>query len=253
MKDKESSDAFISKHYNADDFNKRMSLQEELEKSPIPKDELMSNMALYLDRRIISRFLFVNELYQHILDIHGSIFEFGVRYGQNMSLLTSLRGILEPYNYNRKLIGFDTWEGFPEVTDADDTTMWEKGDYSVPKGYENYLAKMLSHHESMAPIENIQKFELIKGDATKTIHQYLKEHQETIISMAYFDFDIYKPTKECLEAILPYLSKGAVLGFDEINVKEWPGETAALREVLGNSFKIRHSKFRANAGYIIFE
>jgi len=106
----------------------------------------------------------------------------------------------------------------------------------------------------MAPIDHIQKFTLVKGDATKTIKEYLANHQETIISLAYFDFDIYKPTHDCLEAILPYLSKGAVIGFDEINTPEWPGETKAFREVLGtNNFSVVHSTYRANAGYIIYE
>lgn len=253
MKDKESSDAFIGKYYNAEEFDKRLSLSEALFKTPIPKDEIMNNIAVYLDRRVLSRFLFINELYQNILDIHGSIFEFGVRYGQNIALLTSLRGIYEPYNYNRRIVGFDTWEGFPEVSPQDDTNMWEKGDFSVPKNYEDYLSKIIEQHEQLAPIANIKKHEFVKGDATKTIDAYLKQHPETIISFAYFDFDIYEPTKHCLEAIIPYLSKGAVIGFDEINVKEWPGETTAFREVFGNTFKVHHSKFRANAGYIIFE
>jgi len=253
MKDKESSDAFIGKHYNAEEFDKRLSLSEELFETPIPRDELMNNIAVYLDRRTLSRFLFINELYQYILEIHGSIFEFGVRYGQNISLLTSLRGIYEPYNYNRRIVGFDTWEGFPKVSAEDDSKTWEKGDFSVPKNYEIYLDKIISQHEAIAPIENIKKFELIKGDATKTIDTYLKEHPETIISFAYFDFDLYEPTKHCLNAILPYLSKGAVIAFDEINVKEWPGETQAFREVFGNKFKVCHSKFRANAGYIIYD
>lgn len=35
--------------------------------------------------------------------------------------------------------------------------------------------------------------------------------------------------------ILPYLTKGSVLAFDELNTPELPGETIALREVLGLS------------------
>ena len=248
-----SSEADISKYYNKEDFDNRMGLYDMLKNSSIPEEEIMNNIGLFIDRRILSRFLFIQEMYEQIVPIHGSIFEFGVRYGQNLSLFTSLRGIHEPYNYNRKIVGFDTWEGFPDVHDKDDKAMWKKGDFAVPSGYEKFLDAVLLKHEEMAPIENIKKFELVKGDATQTISEYLKAHQETIISLAYFDFDIYKPTKECLESILPYLSKGAIIGFDEINVPEWPGETAAMREVLGSNFKIIHSKYRANAGYIIYE
>jgi hypothetical protein len=52
---------------------------------------------------------------------------------------------------------------------------------------------------------------------------------------------------------MPFLTKGSVLAFDEINMPECPGETVALREVLGsNDLVINHSPFRANAGYIVF-
>ena len=72
--------------------------------------------------------------------------------------------------------------------------------------------------------------------------------------MAYFDMDIYKPTKDCLRAIRPYLTKGSVIGFDEPNSKDFPGETIAIREVFGNiKFKLCQSKFSAGSGYIVIE
>jgi Macrocin-O-methyltransferase (TylF) len=235
------------------DFNTRMSLLELLRKCPIPDTEFLSNVGLFLDRRILSRFLFINEMYQRILGIHGCVMELGVRYGQNLSLFTSLRGIYEPFNHNRKIIGFDTFEGFPVVDKTKDMKDVKTGEFSVPERYEQFLSTVLKVHENMAPIESIKKFDLVKGDASKTVKKYLDEHSETIIALAYFDFDLYIPTKDCLEAIVPYLSKGAVIGFDEINVPGWPGETAALREVLGtNSFTIRHSGFRAEAGYLVY-
>ena len=245
------SEVKINKLYNSDDVDTRNTLQDLFSTSPIPKEELFNNIGLFLDRRTISRFLFINELYQKITSIHGNIFEFGVRYGQNISLFTSFRGIYEPFNHNRKIVGFDTWEGFPDVDKTNDLDEWKSGDYGVPDGYENFLSNVIQVHETMAPIPSIKKHQLVKGDATKTIDKYLKKHPETIISLAYFDFDIYKPTRECLERILPYLSKGAIIAFDEINVQDWPGETQALREVLGtNNFQIMHSPFRANAGYL---
>lgn len=250
------SDSDLIKQMNQKDFETRMSLTDLMANAPIPKEELMNNISLFIDRRILSRILFFDEMYKHIKDLHGSIIEFGTRYGPNLALLTSLRGIHEPYNHNRKIIAFDTFSGFPDVDQKDKNTKinWKAGDYGVPENYEDFLTKVLIEHESISPIANIQKFELVKGDVTNTVENYFANRQETIIAMAYFDFDIYKPTKKCLETLLPYLTKGAVIGFDEINVQEWPGETMALREVLGTkNFRIRQSVHRANAGYLIFE
>ena len=53
---------------------------------------------------------------------------------------------------------------------------------------------------------------------------------------------------------LSYLSDGAIIGFDEINVKSWPGETKALREWIGDrNMQIKHSNHRAAAGYVRFK
>lgn len=247
------SDSITSGKLNAVDQAQKNRLLEMLFVAPIPREELHLNLTLFLDRRLISRILFVNEIYQKIIPIHGSIFEFGVRYGSNLSLFTSMRGIHEPFNHNRKIIGFDTFEGFAGVEPAMDLDA-KPGDFGVTPDYEVFLRDLLVQHERMAPLENIQKFQLIKGDASATIEKYLREHQETVISLAYFDFDIYKPTVDCLKAILPYLSKGSIIVFDECNDVAFPGETAALREVLGtNRFVLRHSPFRGNAAYLVYE
>jgi hypothetical protein len=248
------SEVEISSSLNLHDVQCRSQLQKLFLEAPIPREELFNNMGLFLDRRVISRFLFINELYQKMLPLHGDIFELGVRYGQNISLFTSFRGIYEPFNHNRKIVGFDTWEGFPELDANLDNPDWKAGDYGVPQYYEEFLEKVISVHEQMAPIPSVVKHQLVKGDASQTVKNYLKAHPETIISLAYFDFDIYKPTRDCLEHILPYLTKGAIIAFDEINMAECPGETVALREVLGlDKFRIQHSPFRANAGYIVYE
>lgn len=249
-----SSDADIFQKISPKDSDIRGKLFEMLQNAPLPNEELLGHLVMFQDRRIISRILYANEIYQHIIRVHGSIFEFGVRYGPNLTLLGSLRGIYEPLNANRKIVGFDTFEGFPHVDDKNDSKISKKGDFAVPAGYELYLEQLMALHESLGPLENLRRFQLVKGDATITLKKYLNEHPETIISLAYFDMDLYKPTKACLELILPYLAKGSVIAFDEINMAEFPGETIAFREVLGTSgYRLIHSPFRAVAAYLVYE
>jgi hypothetical protein len=200
----------------------------------IPNGELLDNLGLYLTRQALSRINFIQQIYQLILPVHGVVMEFGVRWGQNMALFSALRGIHEPFNYSRKIVGFDTFEGFPSVS-AEDGEMVNVGDYGVSAGWKGELEKILAFHERNAPIPHKTKFELVQGDATRTLPAYLEAHPETMVALAYFDFDLYKPTRDCLEAILPYLTKGSVLAFDELNCPEFPGETMAVREVLGLS------------------
>lgn len=247
------SDSITAAKLNPDSQRQKYALLDMLDDAPIPREELHLNLTLFLDRRLVSRILFVDEIYRKILPVHGSIFEFGVRYGSNLSLFTSMRGIHEPFNHNRKIIGFDTFEGFASV-DAKRDPGSKSGDFGVTAGYEEFLEGLLRHHEKMAPLENIEKFRLVKGDATRTIGEYLAQHQETVVALCYFDFDIYQPTASCLQAIVPYLTRGSVLVFDECNDATFPGETAALRDVLGtNKFRLERSAYRANAAYLVYE
>ncbi|MDP4835628.1 MAG: hypothetical protein NWS01_00560 [Burkholderiales bacterium] len=78
-----------------------------------------------------------------------------------------------------------------------------------------------------------KKYELIKGDASQMIDIWLEKNPHAIVSMAIFDMDVYKPTKEVLEKIIPRLTKGSLLVFDELNCQHFPGETIAVQEVLG--------------------
>ena len=230
-----------------EEIDKRANFYQMFAQSPIPEKEILSNLGLYLNRQTLSRILFMHELYLKIVNVHGVVVEFGVRYGQNLALFESFRGIYEPFNYNRKVIGFDTFSGFPEVT-------LSKGDYSVPDNYENYLEDVLKYHESEQPIPQKKKFELVKGDAVITIDDYLERHPETIIALAYFDFDLYSPTKKCLQAIKDRLTKGSILAFDELNCPEFPGETLAFKEVIGiNSYSIKRSPLNPLCSYIVIE
>jgi hypothetical protein len=233
-----------------DEINNRKHLIELLKNTPIPDDELHQNMGLYINRQNLSRIFFMNMIYKKIINRHGIIIEFGIRWGQNLALFSNFRGMYEPYNYNRKIIGFDTFKGFPKI-DKKDGNKVKKNDYNVTKDYELYLNKLLSYHQRESPLSHLAKIELIKGDVTKTIHKYLNDNPHTIIALAYFDFDIYAPTKECLDTILPYCSRGTVLAFDELNCEDFPGETIALKDVLDiNKYKINRNPLNPLCSFI---
>jgi hypothetical protein len=233
----------------------RLRLAQLIREAPVPDSELWSNMGLFLNRIELSRIFFMHELYQHALRVNGVVMEFGVRWGQNLALFVAMRGMLEPFNRSRKIIGFDTFAGFPSIHTKDGSgTPAYLGAFQVSKDYEQYLAELLAYHEVESPISHLRKFELVKGDATQTVPAYLQQHPETIISLAFFDFDLFEPTKLCLEAIRPYLVKGSVLGFDELNHPDWPGETQALREVFDmTKVSLRRSANSAFSSYFILE
>ena len=175
--------------------------------------------------------------------------EFGVRWGPILNLFQSLRGIYEPFNRHRKIIGFDTFEGFTEVTDYDRIS--KEGDFAVTDGYEEQLEEILSIQEQFSPLDHIKKFEIIKGDIIETLPKYLQENKHTIVSLVFFDLDIYKPTLESLKNIKPYLTEGSIMVFDELCDDKFPGETMALDEVFGlNNLKIKRLPITSRISYV---
>jgi hypothetical protein len=236
---------------STDEQKRRELFSQNARTTPIPDNELWTNLGLFINRQALSRILYLHDLYKMILDVHGVVMEFGVRWGQSIALFQSFRGIYEPFNYSRKIIGFDTFSGFPKV-DPKDGAQVTQGDYSVHENYEEYLEQLLKLHELDSPISHIPKFELVKGDVLETLDIYLKNNPETIIAMAYFDLDLYKPTKECLIKIQDRLTKGSIIAFDELCCHDLPGETIALKETYGLSrYPLKRSPFNPFCAYTV--
>jgi len=248
MKTKKHKAIVLSSDQEREAFDKFTNL---LNAMPIPDEEKLANLGLFLTSKNLARILFFYEMYKKIVENHGVVMEFGVRWGQNLSLLSALRGIFEPFNRHRKIIGFDTFSGFSGISQKDGPKCrCSDGSFSVAENYEDYLENILNLQEKMNPMSHIKRFELVKGNATKTIPAYFKQHPETIVSLAIFDFDIYKPTKAALKAVKPHLAKGSVLVFDELCDDIFPGETIAVQEVFGiNNLKVKRFPFAARVSY----
>jgi hypothetical protein len=223
--------------------------------NPLPPEQLLTNLALFSRSSVLAKMLYIDELYRMIVNVPGVIMEFGIWWGQNLVLFESLRAIYEPYNYTRRVVGFDTFAGYASITDKDgDYDLVSKGAYSVSEGYEQYLARLLDYHERENTMGHIKKYELVKGDVILSAERYFEQHPETIVALAYFDLQLYEPTRKCLEAIKPNLTRGSVIALDEINCQEFPGETLALKEVFGlENLKIMRSRYLPDRSYIIFD
>jgi hypothetical protein len=205
-----------------------------LNRTPVPPAELADNLALYVRRQPLTDLLSLDALYRMIVRVPGVIMEFGVHWGRHLAALAALRGIYEPYNPHRRIVGFDTFTGLPDATDNDMvSTSTRPGRFAVPSDYPGYLREVLAAHEEGEHLRHIQRTFILQGDVRETLPQYLNENPQTIIALAYLDLDLYQPTRDVLNAIRPVLTGGSVLAFDQLAHAKWPGETTALRDTLG--------------------
>jgi hypothetical protein len=230
-------------------------LRDEFKNTPIPADEILGQIGVFQNHIQMARVLWFAHLYERIIDVPGSICMFGVRWGQDMAILGNLRALHEPYNHLRRIIGFDTFAGFPSVAQEDGVdTYAAPGNYAVTQDYETRLTRILDAHEAVQPIPQIRKHELVKGDASVKLPAYLQANPSLVISLAYLDFDIFAPTRAVLEAISPHLARGSVVAFDQFAHPKWPGETLACMAALkfGN-LRLRRVPFLPNPAYFIVE
>jgi len=212
-------------------------LAKAFEKSPLPLAQKLSTFPRHTRRQDIARFLVKYEIFKLNLPVNGSVIECGVFAGGGLAGWMHFSAILEPYNHTRRVIGFDTFEGFPGLHECDlqhgQSGHLRKGAFSTTDTIQSEIEKLAAIHDRNRPIGHIPKIECVRGDACLTIPKYVADHPHLLVSLLYLDFDIYAPTKTALEHILPRVVKGGIVAFDELNCAEFPGETVALLQTIG--------------------
>ena len=233
----------------------REKLYELFRHRPMPDDQLLVSLGMYMRSSALTKILFLNELYEQIIDVPGVIMEFGTWWGQNLVLYENLRSIYEPFNFDRRVVGFDTFQGYENISDKDKRSeIIKEGGYTVSEDYDEYLRDLLDYHER----ENVLFFEnkhtIVKGDATKTLEIFLNDNPHTLVALAYLDMALYEPTKKCLELLDRHLFKGSVVMIDELNSPDLPGETLALMDTWGlKKYSLKKSRFMPGRSYLRIE
>lgn len=193
--------------------------------------DIADNPFLYATRQSVSDLLVRIELFKKIKNLSGHIIECGVNRGNSYMLFSHLSAILEPYAINRKIIGFDSFDGFRSIDDEFDPPGISEKDFQTDYSYE-MLSEAIEIYDGNRPLSHMSRNILVKGNAVNTIPEYVASHPELTISLLYLDFDLYKPTLVALQHLLPLVCKNGIVVLDEFNYDKFSGETAALKEVL---------------------
>jgi len=220
--------------------------------SKCPTNEKLKNFSKYVRRQVIARFFAQYEIFKKQITVKGSVIECGIHHGGGIMSWAKISSILEPYNYHRKIIGFDTFSGFPSVSEIDKVNPnAKKGMFSEEYDIYNELTDVIKEYDNNRFINHIAKVELIKGDAIITIPNYINKNKHLIVSLLFLDFDLYEPTIVAIEQFLPRMPKGSIIAFDEVNNEHWPGETLALLEKFDlNKYKLECFEFEPNISFI---
>tara|TARA_A100000164_G_scaffold365696_1_gene385589 strand:- start:240 stop:965 length:726 start_codon:yes stop_codon:yes gene_type:complete len=151
--------------------------------------------------------------------------EFGVWKGSSANFFVQ---------YLDKLYAFDSFEGLKEDWVGTEAT----------KNHFNLNKKIPKLNKKIEPIV---------GFIQDTLIEFLKKNNPEI-NFVHFDMDTYESTKYALEKIKPYLSKGAIIIFDELyNFPGWrQGEFKALQETFDET-EYTYKAFAKNSGKVVIQ
>ena len=159
------------------------------------------------------------ELYRMIQDVQGAIVECGVFQGRTLRRWAHFREISQE---SRQIIGFDTFDKFPEA-DTEDA-----------EARLRFVERMGDKSLSVEEIKELLRKDgcdygltLLQGDICQTVPEFTKRNYLTI-ALLNLDVDLYKPTKVALEYLYPLLSEGGLLLCDDYGI--FPGATRAIEE-----------------------
>lgn len=206
-----------------------------------------NNFHLSCDITRISKILAHYELYKRVAELPGAVVECGVFKGVSLTVFAELRELVE-HATSRKIVGFDTFDRFPDTAFNADKEFREKfisaaGSQSISKGQ---LIEILRRKSLYTNIE------LVEGDITETLPRYVRDHPELQIALLNLDTDIYEPAVTILEHLYPRIVSGGILLLDDYGVTV--GETKAVDEYFaGKNVRIQKLPFRETPVFIVKE
>jgi SAM-dependent methyltransferase len=202
------------------------------------------NWPLFAGRVNIGRFLAIYDLVKKVSDLPGHFCELGCWNGTNLVYLAKIIAILRPHGCT-EVIGFDSFRGLGNFDGEKD-----------PSGHENRIYSYRGNVELLQDVLRLygleESVQIVEGNILETLPAFLQNRKDIRFAFVYLDADLYAPTRAAVELLYPRLLKGGIMVCDEYNTEDWPGETRAIHEVLGEDVQVLSVPFaRQPTAYII--
>ncbi len=238
------------------DSNVEASLAQHFLEYDISGLEVANNFQMYSRRTILKKFLSHYELFCKTINLPGDIVEIGVYRGASLMSWANFLEIRNMGDRQKQVFGFDNFSGFTKLDEKDgkhDSNMHKEIGGFNGGVFEEALKDCISIFDKDRFIPYKPRVRLIKGNAEKTIPEFVKETPGLRISLLHFDVDLYTPTKTGLEYLWDLVVKGGIVLFDEYGLRPWEGESKAVDEFFEKkNVELKRFDWCANPGaYII--
>ena len=147
--------------------------------------------------------------------------EAGIGFGETFSFLSRIASVLET-----KLIGFDSFKGFPEPSSEKDQRAWgvetKAGQWNINSEVSiNNKVNRTNANQQIASTYT----ELVSGFFEESLKKY---EPEKLFFFVHLDVDLHSSYATCLPYFYDRLVKGGIMGFDEYNDEKWFGAKIAI-------------------------
>ncbi len=173
----------------------------------------------------IARFLHINR------PVTGYYFEFGCNEANTIRKAWSHFKYLFDFHY----VGFDSFEGLPEITEIDKQQIWQKGKLAFQE--ERFIKRALKHGIPKDRLKTIKGF--YDDSLTPELRDDLLPMKAAVI---YIDCDLYKSTVPVLEWIVDFLQVGTVIVFDDWYC--FHGDPERGEQLAWNEFREKHPELQ---------
>jgi O-methyltransferase len=177
----------------------------------------------------IARFMHINR------PIPGYYFEFGCNEANTIRMAWSAFRHLFDLTY----VGFDSFEGLPEITEIDRQEIWSKGKLAFEE--EEFIRRATSHGIPSERLITVKGF--YENSLNDALRRRLGAHKAAVV---YVDCDLYASTVPVLEFVKNFLQVGTVIVFDDwfcFHGDPEKGEQRAWNEFRGRYPQLRFADF----------
>lgn len=188
----------------------------------------MKNLSRF-DDKYLRRSLYFHNIFKQISELEGNIVECGVGAGDGLCTFLSLHSL---ENKSREIWGFDTFEGFPEFSEADNKEIETSNRLNHYVEYTEDFIKNKMIEFGLSERDVKENIVLAKG----LIPESLEKYNSKPISFLHLDLDLYDPYKHSLKFFYPLVETGGVIAFDEYDkpndLIKWPGAKKGIDEAI---------------------
>ena len=241
----------------------REALERLFERTSLSTFEMFRAFPVFTPRYTLARFLAHYELFKQIVEVPGIIVDIGVYRGASLFTWAKLCEIFCPTDVRKRVYGFDTFEGFPNLAPQDGAGSAAQdvrvGGYAAGSTVEDDLLAPRGAMNLDRHLAHLERVEFVKGDVAQTVPRFVDEQGQGLrVALLNLDADLYGPTRVALEQFVPVMSRGGIIVLDEYAVTTFPGESEAIDEYFTRSFgrrpQIRKFPWHSNpSGYIVVD